>query len=261
MTLNALAGEVGYPFQPVHDDAGRRNRVTATRTGGSSAVQEDTTGARGSQIIGRYDDSIEVNVDKDTSAQYYAGWLVHTGTVEGYRWPRLTINLRANPHLIDEWLPIIPGDRVDVLNLVGVNSSAPNEPITLGVEGFEQTITDSSWDVTMNTSPYRAWAVAQAGSTTVDTREFCGRADTDGSTIATFIAQGQTTLFVTTPSGPLWTVLDDDFPLYLDMGDLRVRATSCAGSTNPQVFTIDPMPATLPVGTPVKVWRPPVLGL
>jgi hypothetical protein len=261
LTLNAVAGEVGYPFQPVHDDANRRNRVTATRTTGASAIQEDVTGALGSAVVGRYDDSIEVNVEKDTSAQYYAGWLVHTGTVEGYRWPRLTLNLRANPDLMAGWLPIIPGDRIDVLNLSQVNASAPTEPISLAVEGFEQTITDSTWDVTINCSPYQAWAVAQACARTGDVLEFGGRADTSGSAVATLIAAGQTTLSVTTTAGPIWTTVADDYPFYLDVGDVRVRATACVGASSPQTFTIDPIRVTRPAGTPVKVWRPPVLGL
>jgi hypothetical protein len=262
MVLEATAGEVGFPFAPVHDDANRRNRVTATRTGGSTAVQEDVTGNLGSNIIGRYDDTIEVNVDKDTSAQYYAGWRVHTGTVEGYRWPRLALNLAAIPHLIADWLTIKLGDRVDVINLHDVNAAAPREPISLAVEGYEQTITDSGWDVTINTSPFQAWAVAIACGTTGDNREFGGRADTDGSTVNTLIAEGQVTLSVATPAGsPLWTVDTDDYPLYLDVGDERVRALSCTGSASPQVFAVDPMPANRPVGTPVKLWHPPVLGL
>ncbi len=153
MVLEATTGEVGYPFAPMHDDANRRNRVTATRTGGSSAIYEDVTGTLGSHVIGRYDDSIGVNVDKDSSAQYYAGWRVHTGTVEGYRWPRLTINLRRNPHLIADWLTVICGDRIDVINTSVVNRSAPNEPISLGVEGYEQSFGDSTWTVTLNCSP------------------------------------------------------------------------------------------------------------
>lgn len=261
LALDVTTGEVAYPFQPVHDDAGRRNRVTCQRTDGASSVYEDTDGPLGSEVIGRYDDSLTVNVNVDSATLQYAGWLVHTGTVEGYRWPSLTINLAANPHLIDDWVGVIPGDRVLVTGLDDVNASAPVEDISLGIEGFEQTITDSTWDVRLNCSPYDQWAVACACDTTGDTREFGGRADTDGATVTTLIAAGQSTLSVTTPSGPLWTTNPDDFPLYLDVGDVQVRATACSGATSPQIFTIDPMPVTRPAGTSVQVWHPPVYGL
>ena len=261
ITVDVPSGQVAYPFAPLHDDANRRNRVTASRQEGASAIYEDTTGPLGSQIIGRYDDSITVNVELDGSTFYYAGWLVHTGTVEGYRWPRLGLDLAANPDLIDNWVGVIPGDRIDVTGLDRINASAPVEPISLSIEGFEQTITDSTWDVTINTSPYYAWAVAQACATTGDTQEFGMRADTSGSTVTTLIAAGQSSLSVTTSSGPLWTTNSDDYPLYLDVGEVQVRATACSGSTSPQTFTIDPMPVSRPAGTPVTVWRQPVLGL
>lgn len=261
LIVDVPSGQVAYPFTPLHDDANRRNRVTASRTKGASSMYEDTTGPLGSQVIGRYDDSLDVNVELDSSTFYYAGWLVHTGTIEGYRWPRLGLDLAANPDLIDDWVGVIPGDRIDVTGLDRINSSAPVEPISLGIEGFEQTITDSTWNVTINASPYYAWAVAQACAATGDTQEFGMRADTSGSTVTTLIAAGQASLSVTTSSGPLWTTNSDDFPLYLDVGAVRVRATACSGTSSPQTFTVDAMPVDRPAGTPVTVWRQPVLGL
>ena len=131
----------------------------------------------------------------------------------------------------------------------------------LSVEGFEQTITDSTWDVNINCSPQYQWAVACAAADTGDIQDFCGRADTDDTTVSTLIAAGQVSLIVAINAGPLWTTVADDYPLYLDVGDVRVRATACSGSSSPQTFTVDPMPVARPAGTPVKVWRVPVLGL
>ncbi len=103
--------------------------------------------------------------------------------------------------------------------------------------------------------------MAQACATTGDGQEFGGRADTDDTTVTTLVAAGQTTIPVTVSAGPFWTTAADDYPLYLDVGDVRVRATACSGASNPQTFTVDPLPVARPAGTPVKVWRPPVLGL
>lgn len=261
MVLNAAAGQVAMPFAPTHDDSGRVNRALVTRTGGVTAEWIDETGPLGRRIIGDYSDSLDVNVSVDAAAVQYAGWLVHQGTIEGYRWPRLSLDLARNSELRDAWLALNLGDRVDVAGVGAVNLSAPAETISLAVEGYEQTITDSSWRVQLNTSLYRRWAVACAGDTSGSAAEFEARADTDSSEIAALVSAGQTTLSVATLSGPLWTVDPADYPFQLDVGGVAVTAHSCSGSSSPQTFTVDAMPVTRPAGTKVQLWLPPVLGL
>ena len=266
LTLNAAAGEVAAGFVPIHDDAYRVNRAVAQRRKGSNAVYEDQTGPLGWGIVGRYEDSLTTDVIADSALIQYAAWMVHQGTCEGYRYPQLGLNLTRHPELLDEWLTIIPGDRVDVANLATVTGTAPVEPVALAVEGFSQTITSHTWDVIMNTSLYRRWSVAQVCSETGDTREFGARVDTNGSTMAALTAAGQATLDVIVSAGPLWTTQADDYPLLLDVGAVSVRATACtaggvAGNASRQSFTIDPMPVTRPAGTAVQLWNPPVFAL
>jgi hypothetical protein len=275
LVLDAVRGEVGLPFAPKHDDAYRVNRAAAKRRDGASAVFADATGPLGYNIVGRYEDSREFGVYGDTALPQYAGWMVGQGTVEGYRYPRLSLDLVAHPELLDEWLTIIPGDRVDVLNLSTIHPSAPVESISLVVEGYEQTITPSTWTVTMNTSLAQRWAVASVAAETIggagDPRpEYVARVDTDATVIAALTAAGQSTLDVIVNAGPLWSTNTDptkgDYPLYLDIGALRVRATGCtaggvAGNPNRQTFSIDPMPVTRPAGVAVRLWQPAVYGL
>ena len=275
LTLDAAAGEVGLPFEPAHDDAYRVNRAIARRHDGASATFVDATGPLGSTVVGRYEDSREFGVYSDLALPQYAGWMVGQGTVEGYRYPRLSLDLVAHPELLDEWLSIIPGDRVDVVNLSTIHPSAPTEAISLLVEGYEQTIYPDRWSVIMNTSLAQRWAVAAVGAETIggtgDPRpEYLARADTDATAIAVLTPAGQSTLDVITTAGPLWTTNADpvtgDYPLYLDVGALRVRATGCtaggvAGNPSRQTFSIDPMPVTRPAGVAVRLWQPPVYGL
>ena len=270
LVLDAAAGDLGVPFVPVHDDAYRVNRAAVTRHEGSSATYTDETGPLGYKIVGRYDNSVEVGVQSDAALIQYAAWAVHQGTVEGYRYPRLTLNLTARPDLLDEWLALLPGDRVDVTHLHAVNAAAPEESVALAVEGYEQTITPYTWVATLNTSLYRRWAVAQvaanANGGTGDPRdEFAARVDTNGSTIAELTPVGATTLKVAVQAGPAWVTSaarPADFPLQLDVGGIAVRATACAApSGGTQTFTIDPMPVTRPAGTPVQVWQPAVYAL
>jgi hypothetical protein len=269
LTLNAAAGEVGLPFSPAHDDAYRVNRFTAQRRYGSTGLFEDTTGPLGSGVVGRYDDSREVGVRDDSALVQYAGWAVGQGTVEGYRYPRLSLNLTRHPQLLDEWLPMIPGDRVDVTGLALVNPAAPVETVSLAVEGFEQTIYPDRWDVIMNTSLFDRWAVAQVAAETTggagDPRsELVARVDTNATVIAELTTVGQGTLKVNVTAGPLWTTTatrPGDFPFLLDVGAVPVRVTGCSGTANPQTFTCDPMPVSRPAGTAVRLWHAPVFGL
>jgi hypothetical protein len=275
LVLDAATGHVALPFEPAHDDAYRVNRAVARRRGGASAVFEDAAGPLGSGVVGRYEDSREFGVLGDAALPQYAGWMVGQGTAEGVRYPRLSLDLKAHPELLDEWLSVIPGDRVDVLNLHAIHPSAPTEDIALVVEGYEQTIYPSRWTVTVNTSLAQRWAVASVAAETIGgageaRAEYVARVDTDASVIAVLTSAGQTTLDVIVNSGPLWTTnahaSTGDYPLYLDIGGTRVRATGAtaggvAGNPNRQTFTIDPMPVTRPAGTAVRLWQPPVYGL
>jgi hypothetical protein len=271
LVLDAAAGGVGLPFGPVHDDAYRCNRAAVERRGGSNAMFLDQTGPLGTTIVGRYDDSLTVTCQRDSALPQYAGWMVGQGTIEGYRYPRLSLNLRAHPEHLDEWLTIRPGDRVDVANLSAVHPSAPVEPIALSVEGYEQTIKPTSWDVIMNTSLAQRWGVAQVAAETTggpgDPRpEYVARVDTDATVIAALAPVGQTSLTVDVTAGPAWTTRADDFPFYLDVGAVRVAAVSCTapgvdGNPARQRFTIEPMPVTRPAGTRVQLWHPAVYAL
>lgn len=262
LILDAATGALGVPFQPVHDDAYRVNRMVVERKGGSSAVFTDDTGPLGTGLVGRYDDSSAVNVYTDTALPLYASWAVMQGTVEGYRYPRLALDLTARSDLIDEWLGIRPGDRIDVLNLHAVNPAAEDDVISLAVEGYEQTITPTTWDVMVNTSLWRRWQVAAVCAVTGDTSDFAARMDTTTTVVTTLATVGTVALAVTVSTGPPWTTAADDYPLYLDVAGVRVRATGCtAPSGANQTFTTDALPVTIPAGMAVQLWRPAVLGL
>jgi hypothetical protein len=262
LVLDATTGALGVPFQPVHDDAYRCNRAVVERKGGSSAVSADTTGPLGTGLVGRYDDSFTVNVHTDQALPLYASWAVFQGTVEGYRYPRLALDLTARPDLIDEWLTVRPGDRIDITNLRTITSAAEDDVISLAVEGYEQTITPYTWAALVNTSLWRRWQVAAVCTATGDTSDFAARADTTTTVVTTLTTVGTAALPVTVSAGPPWTTAADDYPLYLDVAGVRVRATGVtAPSGANQTFTTDALPVTIPAGTAVQLWRPAVLGL
>lgn len=77
---------------------------------------------------------------------------------------------------------------------------------------------------------------------------------------------GNTSIKVYTPVGsnptsaPLWTTVADDYPLYLEVDGLKVRATACTGSGRTQTFTVDALAVGRALGSSVNVWNLPVLA-
>ncbi|MGN6523916.1 MAG: hypothetical protein ACTHMZ_12065, partial [Actinomycetes bacterium] len=117
LTIDASAGELAGDFAPIDDDQRDRNKVTATRLHGATYTYEDVSGPKGTSKIGIYDEAVIVNVGNDDSIVDFARWFVLLGTVEGYRYPSVTVDLVASPQLAAAVLDIIPGERMQVTNL------------------------------------------------------------------------------------------------------------------------------------------------
>ncbi|GAA2543631.1 hypothetical protein [Pseudonocardia hydrocarbonoxydans] len=261
LTVSAGDARLASPFGPTDDDQRTRNRVEAKRAGGSSVVLEDATGPLGVQTIGLYDDSIDVNVQGDEALPLYAGWLLAKGTVEGYRYPTLTVDLLATPDLAAAWLALLPGDRIDVTGLDQVLPGHPEGTLSLLVEGISNEITATTWTGTARCSPYDTWRVGVVATDTGDTGAYVARADTDGCVLAAAAPAGSTSISITTTSGPLWTTTADDMPYDLEIAGRRVTVTACSDPTSPQTMTIAPSPTALPTGAPVRLWQPARAGL
>lgn len=196
VALTIAADQLAGAFDPVDDDQRTRNRVEARRVRGTSATFEDIDGPMGTETIGIYDSSIEVNNLHDSMAVQYAGWLVNLGTVPGYRYPSVAVDLRATPGLAGAVLDLIPGDRIKVTDLDGVFASTAVGDADLIVEGITHEISPQTWLVTFQCSPFYPWSVGLAAATTGDTGEFVQRMDTTLSTVAATAAQGATSLSV-----------------------------------------------------------------
>lgn len=253
--------QLAPPFGPIDDDQRTRNRVTARRSRGSSAVLEDRDGPLGVDVIGLYDTSVEVNTHVDAAVPLYAGWLLAKGTVEGYRYPAITVDLLATPGLAAAWLQLRPGHRIDVVDVDEALPGHPDGTVSLLVEGISDDLTGTTWTGTARCSPYETWRIGVVAAETGDVGEYVARADTDGSTLAAAAAAGATSISVATASGPLWTRAADDYPLDLEIAGRRVTATACTGSSSPQTFTVAPLAYALPAGADVRLWRPTRLGL
>lgn len=267
LTVDISAKELAQPLQPVCDDQGRVNRAIVNRQDGVTAEVADEDGPLGTDTIGIYDTSMTVPVESDEAPRLYAGWLVHKGTVEGYRYPTLALDLAATPDLIPAWLTatdVGPGERIDITNPAAAATGHADATISQQIQGFRQFLTPYRWDVEMNCAPFEPWRIGVVAAESGDTDEFLARLDSGGSTLAAGAAAGATSLSVATTSGlPLWTTTADDLPFEIEVAGIAITVTAISGSSSPQTFTVTGSTVTkaLSAGAEVKVHRPPALGL
>jgi hypothetical protein len=224
MTLDYAGGqrEVAVPFEPVEDDQNLRNDVTRVRSGGAEfrAVLED--GPLSIQPpplgVGTYDESVEINPYSDTQLRDITGWALHLGTWDEARFPVVNMRLHGAPHLVDAWLGLELLDRIDVVN---PPEYLPAGDVRLMVQGYEEELTLTTWDVTLNCSPYGPYDVA-----VVDDPDL-GRADTSGSVVTVDTPATSPTIPVTTLVGPPWvTGNGSDFPFSASVAGEVVTVTS-----------------------------------
>ncbi|ANN16258.1 hypothetical protein SD37_11780 [Amycolatopsis orientalis] len=267
LTLDYAGGQVQPPFGQVDDDLLLVNDFTAKRANGSTyrATQETgplaLTSPTSGTGAGRYVDEQEYNVESDSQLPDIATWKVHLGTVDEPRYPRVRVNLAKlaliSKQLYVDSLSVNLQDRIEIIN---PKELVINGTISQIVPGYIEDLASKQHNIEFVCIPGVPYEIAEAAVATGDTNPWVFRAETDGSTVNTTAAAGATSLSVATPSGPLWTTIADDFPLYLDVGGIKVRATGCTGTSSPQTFTVDALPAARAAGTPVSVWHLPVLA-
>lgn len=142
------------------------NDVTVNRTGGSSAravlesgplsVQEKPAG------VGRYDVAETREVATDAQLPDAAGWLLHLGTWDEYRYPKLEIDhaklVRNGKQALAAAAAALDGlDRLRILNLPDWLPPAPIDQLVLGTT---ETIRPGKRDISLNCSPGGPWDVA-----------------------------------------------------------------------------------------------------
>lgn len=162
LTIDATGGELLPQVAPVHDDQRIRNRAYVTRKSAGTFMAEDDDGPLGTDVIGTYDTSVTASLYDDNAAVDLAGWIVHLGTIEGYRYPTVTVNLGAHPNLIEDTLALKPGHRIDITNLDSALTSHPGpSTLSLAVEGMTHRLSAMSWTVVFKCSRYDPWNVIE----------------------------------------------------------------------------------------------------
>lgn len=266
LTLDWSTGKIAEAKQS-DDDQLLINDYTASRDSGSSyRATQDTgrlavTAPSSGTGAGRYNSEDSYNVYADTQLTDIATWIVHVGTLDETRYPRITANLaklaNSSTQLFLDALSVNLYDRIELTN---PKALVTNGTVSQLAVGYSATFGGKEHEISWVCRPADAYTVPEVAADSGDTNQWLFRADTDGSTVNTLANAAATSLSVATPSGPLWTTVADDFPLYLDVGGIRVRATACSGASSPQTFTVDALAYSRAAGLSVSVWHLPTLA-
>ncbi|WP_393057746.1 hypothetical protein [Streptomyces sp. LN549] len=264
LALNYNAkGEVPPPLEPTEDDQKIRNDVTVSRSGGSSGRVVQDTGPLSVNPppagVGPYDEAVTLSLYDDTQPQQIAGWRVHLGTVDEARYPTIAVWLHAAPHLVDTVLALDIGDRLQISN---PPAWLPPATIDQHIRGYTEVLDQFEWSLIFNCAPAAPWRVGVVGDAVL------GRADTDGSSLASAATSTATTLSVATTSGPVWVTTaaaPADFPFAVTIGGEQMTVTAISGASSPQTFTVtrsvNGIVKSQTSGTDVRLTVPSIVAL
>lgn len=258
LQLDAAKNAIDNPFEPTKDDQRRRNDVTVAREGGSSyrVVDPDVE----TRKKPRYDEEVTLNVARDDQLQAQAGWRYAFGTWPRMRIPTVTTELTAATDLddlIDQWLDLVLGDRVQVLN---PPPQHPERTIELLAEGWSESISPARWTPQLNCSPGGPWIVGQLDSSGPPDPALA-RLDSDASTLAAGIDEDDLSWTVAVADEALWTTSVTYFPLRVLIGGEEITVSAISGASSPQTFTasqraVNGIRKAHPAGTSVHVADP-----
>jgi hypothetical protein len=259
LTVDYSAKVVAPPFEPTDDDASTRNDVTASRRDGGSFNLTLPSGAMSvldpPAGIGQYEDEITVNVQTDAQLPGAAGWWLSLGTLDAARFPSVTFNLAAqeiqnNPTLMAAILALEVGDRLPITN---IDLADIPDDVDLIVQGYTETLTNSTWTITFNCAPGQPYQVAKFGTS---------RFDAEGSTLAVGVNSSALSMqFASLATSALWTTDVSAFPFDVNMAGERITVTGITGAASPQtaavVRSVNGVVAAHAAGTTVKLWDTP----
>lgn len=266
-------------YEPRTDDLELVNDVRVTRAGQGSPVEPGSS-ARSVLRTGRlsilppaeggmglYAQDLDLNVETDAVLADHASWRLHLGTASGPRLEALGLELARSVFTAAE--------RATVRALrVGDVVEVTNPPVTLGapdtaryvVQGWSERLWNFAHDVTLRGSPAGAWDVLRWDDDGADwfSAPDGARYSSDGTTTAEALDTTETSIDVSTPTGPVWTHDDGDFDVMI--GGERITVGGVTGTGASQTFTsctrsVNGVVKSHDTGAEVTLFRPFYWGL
>jgi hypothetical protein len=213
-------GDLAEAPDPVDDDQRRRNRMTVRRVNGGEATSEDAADQvrRG---LRKGTPGSDLNLWEDDQLPDQASWRLAAAVWDEPRWPRIVIDLVANPHLIPQWLSCRIGSRILVHE---PKSQMAGQWIDLIIEGAQVRIGAHRWRVEMACSP------ALLGDT-AHYEDPAKRKDSASTTLAAAVDADDTLWHVTTDHiDDCWSQTNLPYPWLLDGEEVEVVEMTAPGS-------------------------------
>lgn len=254
LTLNAREDEhLQLPFAATRDDSQAATDVTITRDGGSSRrVSVDAPRA--------YADSDTLSLYEDDLARAVASWRAHHGAQTDLRYDAIVWDCVAVPGLLDATLALRCGHRIVVEDLPRPH---PQESVSLILQGWTEVHDTEVFQFAAKVSPARLFEVATVGSD--DPEEWddtTARLDSDNSTVDVGVDADDTAIVVASDYG--WSTTATPYSWNL-LGEKVTVTSITAYSGGVQTATVtravNGISKAIPADTPVRLWRPAVIGL
>jgi hypothetical protein len=253
LVIDAAQNELANPFRPAATAKHIVNDVTVDRPGGSSArvIDQDSI-----DKVGLRARSYSANTETDDQVTQVAGWLLNLGTPDGMHYPSVSSELTIATQLIEDWLALKLGDRIQVINLPPQH---PSDTVDLLVDGYTEPHSPGRWTPQINCSPAAPWDVAELDD------DDLGKLDTAGCVMQAGATSGATSFTVATTVLPRWTTDAGEMPIpILVSGQVNsvtaianvppsfVAAGTVAHANNASVTPT--MPAGVQAGDLLLVW-------
>lgn len=266
VTLDYAAGHLAGLTYTL-DAKDLQNDVTAASPTGARARRTLDVGPMSTAAppngVGQYETRLDVNPYDVGRLASYAQRAVYAGTLPGPHITAVVVDVGTNGSLAGPVGNLDPGDRVRLVNLA---ADITPDPVDLVVLGSVEVIGTHTRTITLHTGPAAAVDAARVG---VD------RADSEASTLAGAVTATATALTVTRAAGSArWATAADGATFPFDVGLAhpaapagreRVTVTAIAGTGATQTFTVlrarSGVGRAWPVGTRVRLWARPVVGL
>lgn len=205
--------------EEVTDDLPVHNIVTASQRDSGEAVARDDTGPLGTQPppdgAGEYRQTVDVNVDDQTTLPQVANWWLRRGTVDLPRFPQVTVDLNAVPSIVSDVEAVDVGS---VIEIVGFRENV----IRLIVLGWTEVIGTHSRKITFNCVPDQQFNVGEYDA---------ARYDSASTMLVGAVDPAVTTLkFGTTDPNELWSTTSEPYDVMIS-GE-RVTVTSMGAASN-----------------------------
>lgn len=236
LTLDYAQNQLFDDPEPENDDRYIANDVTATRSTGSSYRVQQTTGplnvsnpADDASGVGTYPGELTVYPQWDLQVPDMAGWALHLGTDNDFRFPNVVLNA-ANARIVADSTITASAQRVDVGEVLQID----NCPADWG-SGDKQQLINKITEVLGNFEHTFTYDCKSADPYRIAAREDTenGRRDTAGSELTAAIDSDDTSMGVLTTSGPRWittALVPGDFPFDVEIAGEQITVTAITDS-------------------------------